>query len=131
VKQGDERFPKSLRLRKRREFLAVQRRGIRFVTDHFVVYARSAAERDIRLGITVSRKVGRAHTRNRVKRHVREAFRRKRIDLPLGLNLVFVARQGRGLADYETVESEMVTAITHLKAKLARPAKNRKRRGRG
>jgi ribonuclease P protein component len=78
------------------------------------------------MGITVSRKVGKAHTRNRVKRLVREAFRRNRIDLPVGLNVVFVARQGRASATYLEVETQLVSAITELKGRVKRQSRSRR-----
>ena len=76
-----ERFPRSVRLRRRSEFLEVQERGRRVHTPHFVVLfrARAGGGTGVRLGVTVSKKVGDAVRRNRVKRLVREAFRLDRV----------------------------------------------------
>jgi len=67
------RFPKSMRLRKRREFLAVQNAGTTLRSRYFLVLVKH--EGSGRLGITVSKKVGTAVVRNRVKRAVREFVR--------------------------------------------------------
>src|SRR5690606_37489373 len=75
---GRERFPSRYRLRKRHEFLTVQREGRRHAAPHFVVITRPAATAVTRLGITTSRKVGSAPQRNRIRRLVREFFRRHR-----------------------------------------------------
>jgi len=118
VKFRDERFPKTLRLRRRNEFLGVQRGPFRLVTQHFIVYARPAGDRETKLGITVSRKVGRAHQRNRIKRVVREVFRKSRADMPRGLNVVMVARPGRGLPGYENVVDELLPSLIELKGRV-------------
>ena len=90
------------------------------------MYARPAGERDTRLGITVRRKVGRAHERNRIKRLVREAYRKNRGQLPMGLNAVLVARPGRGAPDYLTVVEELVPSLVVLKERIMkRQAKKR------
>lgn len=47
-----------------------------------------------RLGMAVSRRVGGAVERNRVKRHIREWFRQSRCALPTGVDLVIIARRG-------------------------------------
>lgn len=88
--RGDERLRKSDRLRKRREYLAVQRGGKKVHLRDMLVIARGGARR---LGITVTKKVGNAPQRNRIKRLVREMWRRHRERLPAGLDLVFVARK--------------------------------------
>jgi ribonuclease P protein component len=49
-----------------------------------------------RIGITASRKVGGAVVRNRVKRGVREWFRRSRQALPADVDVVVIARPGAG-----------------------------------
>ena len=69
----DMRFPKSGRLRKRSDYLAVQRAGKSQHGRYFVVVCEKNGQG--RLGITVSKKVGNAVCRNRVKRLVREFAR--------------------------------------------------------
>jgi ribonuclease P protein component len=87
------RFPKAARLRRRREFLAVQQRGRRLYAGEVLVLALDTGGDRPRIGITVSSKVANAVARNRVKRWVREAFRALWSDLP-AVDLVVVARRG-------------------------------------
>lgn len=90
------RLGKAARLRRRREFLAVQQRGKRIHVGPLLVLAVEGAGR-ARLGVTVSSKVANAVMRNRIKRWVREAFRAVAADLP-AVDLVVVARSGAALA---------------------------------
>lgn len=105
-----EGYPKRLRLRRRPEYLAVQRSPHRVVTPHFIVYGRHNGGPATRLGVTVSRKVGKANVRNRIKRLVREVFRRHRERLPRGIDLVAVARNEHPVDDYHAVVAELVDA---------------------
>ena len=59
------------------------------------------------LGITVSRKVGAAVERNRLKRCIREWFRQDRSVLPTGAALVVIARRGAADLDAAGVRREM------------------------
>jgi ribonuclease P protein component len=90
-----EALPRQQRLRKRSEFTAVQGRGKKLHTERFLVFVLPRAEASLptRLGITVSKKVGGAVVRNRVKRLVREAFRRRKALFPHGLDVVFIAKK--------------------------------------
>jgi len=88
-------FPRSSRLRRRGEFLAV-RGGPGFVDGPLAATwrPREGAETGrilARVGITVSSKVGGAVVRNRVKRKLREAIRHEIAGLP-AVDLVLVAR---------------------------------------
>jgi ribonuclease P protein component len=93
------KLPKAARLRRRREYLAVQDRGARLYSGDLLVLCGGAAQDRPRIGITVSSKVANAVGRNRVKRWVREAFREIQHELP-PVDLVVIARAGalvRGL----------------------------------
>jgi ribonuclease P protein component len=102
--QPNGRFPQSRRIRKRREYVAVQAGARRVVTAHFVILLQAQSEPGgaPRLGITASRKVGNAVIRNRAKRLVREAFRATQSLWPFGMDLVIIVRslrEGTQLAD--------------------------------
>jgi ribonuclease P protein component len=68
-----------------------------------------------RFGLTVSRKVGNAVVRNRVKRRLREAIRRNRGDLT-ATDVVFIARSTAAGANYPQLVSEVAQAIRQLEA---------------
>lgn len=126
-----EGFPKRLRLRRRGAFLAVQRGGRRVSTPHFVVYGRGNRGRPARIGITVSRKVGNAVVRNRVKRLVREAFRRHQHALAPGVDYVMVARQGRPVPSYTAASEELLDAVKRLREAPSGGARRGGRRRKG
>lgn len=86
------------RISRSREFDAVYRRGKSVAGRHLVVYAFQRDEfgdmRVPRLGLSVSKKVGDAVTRNRVKRVLREEFAHRSGDVPGRLDIVVIARPG-------------------------------------
>jgi ribonuclease P protein component len=115
-----EGFPAAFRLRKRREFLQIQGAGVKHHLRHFLVFVSSASperEAPVRLGITVTRKVGPAVVRNRIRRLVREAFRRKRGVFARGWDMVWVAKQGAASVSF----AEVVAAMDALARRLPPP----------
>ena len=81
-------------MRKRAEFIRIQEGGARVSTRTFVfVVAGRPDQGPARLGITASRKIGGAVTRNRAKRLVREAFRNLGELFPPGIDLVVIVRK--------------------------------------
>jgi len=67
----------------------------------------SKALPESRLGITVTRKIGHAVARNRIKRLVREVFRRHRSRVAPGLDMVWVAKRQAAEVAYEEVVLDM------------------------
>jgi ribonuclease P protein component len=110
-------FGAQARLHRRDEFLRVQRVGVRYQTVHFVVYAMSSGEsKPARLGTTVSRRIGGAVVRNRVKRRVRECFRNYlRTLIPDGTDLVVIARAGAGELASPAIMRELTAATLNLR----------------
>lgn len=75
-----------------RDFLSLYKRGRYFASKYSVIYVRANGRPYNRLGITAGKKIGNAVCRNRAKRLIRLAYRESEIDLPVGIDLVIVAR---------------------------------------
>jgi len=113
------------RVKKRGQFLDVQTHGRRVQLRHFVVVVQRHAGEDAltgptRVGVTVTKKIAGAVGRNRVKRVVREVFRRNRERFPAGCDVIFIARDGADALDYATVLDEVTSSERALRAAAAR-----------
>lgn len=87
------KFPKAARLLKRGQFQKIAREGRRLTGRVVTIqYIQKEATLLTQLGITVSKKYGKAHDRNRFKRIVREAFRECISDLPKGIQIHILPR---------------------------------------
>lgn len=109
---GGERFPRTARLLRRSEFLNLSRAEKKAHTSHFVVLSKTNDKGGNRLGVTVSARVGNAVTRNRIKRLVREFFRRHTRELPSPQDTVIIARKGAGELSLDEVARELRGALT-------------------
>jgi ribonuclease P protein component len=100
-------LPKSRHLRSPAEFAAVYDAKVRESRGPLMAYAKPNELGYPRLGMSVSRKVGAAVRRNRIRRLIREAFRLLQHDLPSGYDLVVVVRphEPAMLADYQRLMS--------------------------
>src|ERR1700752_3724987 len=108
---GSERFSKTARLRKRSQFLMLSRTGSKFQSTRFLVISKSNDAIERRLGITVSGKVGNSVVRNRIKRQVREFFRRHRAELPKATDFLIIARNSAATLAGRRIASELERAM--------------------
>ncbi|MCI5052343.1 MAG: ribonuclease P protein component [Simkaniaceae bacterium] len=114
-------LPKSARLLRRGDFFRV-RRPSTYLNGKFVAISYCSTERpEVRMGITVSRKYGKAHDRNRFKRVVRETYRHLRPDLPGGVD--FEVRPRVKVADMK--ELEMLEELKRLIVNATKPKAER------
>jgi len=86
-------FPRSARILKSAHFRNVFKSGKRFTGAWIIMNYRLGRSSRPRLGITVSKKYGKAHDRNRFKRVVREAFRELYTQLPPSFEVNITPRQ--------------------------------------
>ena len=81
---SSEALPKEKRLAKRREFLRVYEAGRKLFSRYSVLFFAANGLPYSRIGITATKKSGKANVRNRLKRWTRETYRRQRE--PLGID---------------------------------------------
>lgn len=98
---------KEERLRKNPEFRLVYKRGKSFSTAILVLYIFKNNKGINRIGISVSKKVGKSVVRSRVKRLISESARLNKQDLKQGYDLVFVARSASKDKSYKDIENSV------------------------
>jgi ribonuclease P protein component len=116
-------LPKAMRLTRRREYLAMRGPGtVKARVEPFLAVVRQNGLGLNRLGVTVTRKVGKAVVRNRLKRAAREFFRLRQPSWPQGLDVLLIALSdppGR-----PAVPPEAERRLGSLLAKAARPPRD-------
>jgi ribonuclease P protein component len=115
---SDQRFPKELRIRSQADFDRVYAARIYAADDVLVVNGSGNDREHPRLGLSVSRKVGNAVTRNMWKRRIREAFRLCREQLPSGVDLVVRPQQGAA-CDLQAITRSLPALARRVARKLA------------
>ena len=101
-------------LKQNSDFRLVYTRGRSAVSPRVVLYCRKNRRLGNRVGFTVSRKLGNAVTRNRVRRRLREIMRLHDGDLRRGYDLILVARTRAVNTDYQKLESDVLRCLAQL-----------------
>ncbi|RMH71537.1 MAG: ribonuclease P protein component [Gemmatimonadetes bacterium] len=111
------RFSKRQRLTKPWQFDRVYRDGSAYHYRFFVAFVlRTTAHQERKVGIVASRKVGKAVARNYAKRRLREIYRLHQHDIPLGTEIVLVARKTITSASWQQIQTEFLDCINHLQS---------------
>jgi ribonuclease P protein component len=107
-----ETFSRDDRLRKRREFEECYASGVRVSGRHLQLFLLPPGEAgSSRLGISVAKKSGGAVRRNRLRRRVREIFRRHRRACPAGLRIVVNIKPSAGAASFSELSDDYLSAL--------------------
>jgi ribonuclease P protein component len=86
------------RIRRQEDFRRVYNRRCSAGDEWLIAYGCENGLPHARLGVSVGRKWGKAHVRNRIKRLFREAFRLTKAELPPGVDLILIPRKVEGLS---------------------------------
>jgi ribonuclease P protein component len=116
------RFQKHDRLTRPADFRRVFDRRCSVSNPFLIVYGAPNDLDRCRLGLSVSRKVGPAVLRNRLRRLYREAFRLSRAEMPVGLDLVLIPRRP-GEPRLEELREALPTLVQSLARRLVRKEK--------
>ena len=113
-------FKKTNRILKGYEFKHVLDSGLKVVHPNFVLYGSLHSEN--RLGLIVSKKVGKAVTRNKVKRRIRESYRLRLPEMRenLGFDLVVIARNRSRKVGFQEFDRSFANCIERLQNKLTK-----------
>ena len=105
---------RTMTVKENHEFRRIYAKGRSGVSPYLVVYARPNRYGHNRLGVTVSKKLGHAVVRNRVRRRIREIFRLNQDKLAQGYDVIVVARTRAVGAEYRELER----AFLHVCGKI-------------
>ncbi|RBW69149.1 ribonuclease P protein component [Bacillus taeanensis] len=116
---------KKYRIKKNDEFQKVFKAGSSFANRQFVLYVLDKPEQDhFRIGLSVSKRIGNAVTRNRVKRLIREVFSQIQDHLDMHKDYVVIARKPSSDMDFHQTKSSLIHVCKRAKVYQQYPVKN-------
>jgi len=121
---SSEALPKEKRLVKRREFLRVYEAGRKLFSRYSVLFFAANELPYSRIGITATKKSGKANVRNRLKRWTREVYRRQRGPLDLdsrSLDVVVNVKPTAAQASWPDFSVDLQRALQRLGSENGRP----------
>lgn len=84
---------KKYRIRKNTEFKKIYKSGKNYWNRNIILYCMKNDINETRAGFTISKKMGNAVTRNKIKRRMKEAYKRNFFDLKSGYDLIFIPKK--------------------------------------
>lgn len=120
VQSRPEALPKEKRLAKRREFLHVYETGRKIFSRYCVIFIAANQRPYSRVGVTATKKVGKANVRNKLKRWTREIYRRQRQPLDIdrsAVDVVINVKPNAATADFREYSDDLERALR----KIAQP----------
>lgn len=119
-----EALPKRQRIAKRADFVRAYEQGQKFFSRYCVVFVVPNSQGHSRIGVTATRKLGKAHIRNRRKRWVREIYRRNRRAMNFdacGCDIVVNLRKSAAAVTYPEFEKDLKQTFNRVIRKQRGP----------
>ena len=102
---------KSFRVKREKDFKAIFKDGTSFANRKFVVYQLENQQNHFRVGLSVSKKLGNAVTRNQIKRRIRHILQSVKGSLVEHVDFVVIARKGVESLDYAEMEKNLLHVL--------------------
>ena len=102
---------KRFRVKKEKDFSAIFKKGESFANRKFVIYRLENNEQHFRVGLSVSKKLGNAVTRNQIKRRIRHIIQNAKGSLVEDVDFVVIARKGVETLGYAEMEKNLLHVL--------------------
>ena len=102
---------KSFRVKREKDFKAIFKDGTSFANRKFVVYQLENQQNHFRVGLSVSKKLGSAVTRNQIKRRIRHILQSVKGSLVEHVDFVVIARKGVETLEYAEMEKNLLHVL--------------------
>jgi ribonuclease P protein component len=107
---------KAFRIKKNKEFQMVFKGGNSVANRQFVLYYFPKDQKvPFRIGLSVSKKVGKAVIRNRIKRYIRQVFTDLKEDIKPGFDFVVIARKPTAEMDFHETKKSLLHVLKKAK----------------
>ena len=102
---------KNFRVKREKDFKAIFKEGTSFANRKFVVYQLENQKNHFRVGLSVSKKLGNAVTRNQIKRRIRHIIQNTKGSLVEDVDFVVIARKGVENLEYAEMERNLLHVL--------------------
>lgn len=102
---------KNFRVKREKDFKAIFKEGTSFANRKFVVYQLENQKNHFRVGLSVSKKLGNAVTRNQIKRRIRHIIQNAKGSLVEDVDFVVIARKGVETLGYAEMEKNLLHVL--------------------
>ena len=102
---------KSFRVKKEKDFDAIFKKGTSVANRKFVIYRLENNEKHFRVGLSVSKKLGNAVTRNQIKRRIRHVLIQNSHQIVENVDFVVIARKGVEVLEYAEIEKNLLHVL--------------------
>lgn len=109
------KLPRNRIVKKNKEIQEIYRGGKSYVTRYFIFYLFRTADEPIRVAVAAGKKLGNAVIRNRIKRRLREMFRRNQSHLTGSGQVLIVGRKPILDADHTEIEKAFLAVCRKVK----------------
>ncbi|MDR2860721.1 MAG: ribonuclease P protein component [Elusimicrobiota bacterium] len=100
------------KLHLQKDFTKILKNGVKIENQIIKIFAyKNLNSANRRIGLITSKKVGKAHIRNRTKRRLREIFRTNKYFLQEGIDLIFISKPKTAAANYEDLKKTIIELL--------------------